>query len=55
MKAADRSGARFALVVGDDEVAAGTASVRDLAASAQATVSLADLAAYVSRVEGRRG
>ena len=38
MKAADRSGARFALVVGDDEMAAGTVSVRDLAASEQTEV-----------------
>ncbi len=30
MKAADRSGARFAVIVGSDEVAAGHASVRDL-------------------------
>ena len=30
MKAADRSGARFAVIIGSDEVAAGHASVRDL-------------------------
>ena len=47
MKAADRSGARFALVVGDDEIAAGTVSVRDLGASEQATVATGDLAAHV--------
>jgi len=28
MKAADRSGARFAIIVGGDEVAAGTVTVR---------------------------
>ena len=30
MKAADRSGARFALIVGEDEAEAGTVTVRDL-------------------------
>jgi len=30
MKTADRSGARFALIVGEDEAAAGTVTVRDL-------------------------
>ena len=30
MKAADRSGARFVLIVGEDELAAGTVTVRDL-------------------------
>ena len=48
MKAADRSGARFALVVGDDEVAAGTVAVRDLAASEQASVAVADVAAHLA-------
>ena len=48
MKAADRSGARFALVVGDDEIAAGTVGVRDLAASEQTTVALPDLAAHLA-------
>ena len=32
MKAADRSGARFVLIVGEDELAAGTVTVRDLRA-----------------------
>ena len=48
MKAADRSGARFALVVGDDELAAGTVGVRDLGASEQAAVATADLAAHLA-------
>jgi histidyl-tRNA synthetase len=30
MKAADRSGARIAVIVGSDELAAGTAVIRDL-------------------------
>lgn len=42
-KAADRSGARVAVIVGDDEVAAGTATVKDLATGDQAPVVRADL------------
>ena len=38
MKAASRSGARLALIVGDDELAAGTVTVRDLEAGEQAAV-----------------
>lgn len=56
MKAADRSGARFAVVLGDDEIAAGAASVRDLAASVQEAVGLDALAAYVrGRAAGEGG
>ena len=35
MKAADRSGARFAAIVGEDEAAAGVVTLRDLRPSAQ--------------------
>ncbi len=34
MKAADRSGARFAVIVGSDELAAGTVTLRPLAGRA---------------------
>ena len=44
MKAADRSGARFAIILGDDELAAGEAQVRDLQASDQRAVPISDLA-----------
>ena len=44
MKAADKSGARSAVVIGDDELAAGQAQVRDLGASEQRAVSIAELA-----------
>lgn len=45
-KAADRSGARLALVVGPDELAAGTVGIKDLEKNAeQVTVALADLVA----------
>ncbi len=51
-KAADRSGARLALVVGPDEAAAGTVSIKDLRAGAgggQDTVALTDLVDEVRR------
>ena len=35
MKAADRSGARYAIIVGERDFAAGTATVRDLSAGEQ--------------------
>lgn len=43
-KAADRSNARFAVVLGDDEISAGTVSVRDLKASEQKSVKMEDVA-----------
>ncbi len=46
MKAADRSGARFAAIVGEDEAAAGVVTLRDLRADRpQEQVVIADLAA----------
>lgn len=38
LKQADHSGARFAVIVGDDEVAAGTVTLRDLAAGCQESI-----------------
>ena len=43
MKSAAKSGARFAVIVGEDEVATGTATVRDLAESSQDQISIDDL------------
>ncbi|MEK8071722.1 histidine--tRNA ligase [Rhodococcoides navarretei] len=43
MKAADRSGARFALVLGDQEVAAESVLVKDLSNGEQDTVPMADV------------
>lgn len=40
MKAADRSGARFALIIGEEELAAGTVMVRDLLEGTQEPVPL---------------
>lgn len=52
MKAADRTGARLALIVGDDEAAAGTVGLRDLRTREQETV---DRAGIVDRVVARLG
>jgi histidyl-tRNA synthetase len=41
-KQADRAGARFALVVGDEELAAGVCTLRDMASGEQQTVPVAD-------------
>jgi histidyl-tRNA synthetase len=49
MKAADRSGARVAVLLGPDERAAGSATVRDLGSREQVSVQLADAAAEVRR------
>ncbi len=50
MKAADRSGARFAVVLGERDLAAGVAQVKDLATGDQDAVPLADV---VTDVETR--
>lgn len=43
LKAADRMGARYALIIGDQELETGQAVLRDMAGSAQETVPLADI------------
>jgi histidyl-tRNA synthetase len=45
MRRADRLGARAAVLLGDDEIAAGTATLRDLDSGAQEAVPLGELAA----------
>ncbi len=45
LRRADRIGARAAVLIGDDEIAAGTATLRDLDSGAQQAVPLGDLAA----------
>ena len=42
-KSADRSGARYAVVVGENELAAGTVTFRDLRGGEQETVVRADV------------
>jgi len=50
MKAAGKSGARVAVIIGDDEKAAGTATVRDLAAGEQSTIGLGTAVDHVKKV-----
>ncbi|WP_165242193.1 histidine--tRNA ligase [Corynebacterium lizhenjunii] len=49
MKGADRAGARWALVLGDQELAAGEVAVKDLAAHTQENVGLDKLVEYLSQ------
>ena len=54
MKAADRSGARLVAIVGDDEAAAGTVTVRHMDGDrAQTSVARDDLVAHVRAAVGR--
>jgi len=46
-KRADRSGARLALILGDDEVSSGTVTVKDLATGRQETLPLTDIHAEI--------
>jgi histidyl-tRNA synthetase len=47
LEMADSGGARYAVVIGDDEIATQTASVRELATQTQQTVPLSELAAFI--------
>ncbi|HLK46021.1 MAG TPA: ATP phosphoribosyltransferase regulatory subunit, partial [Acidimicrobiales bacterium] len=55
LKAADRSGATLALIVGPAELAAGTVVVRDLSAGTQASEPLADVLERAGRTGTVRG
>ena len=50
MKAASKSGARVAVIVGEDEKAAGTVTIRDLAAGEQSTVDLETAVDHIRKV-----
>lgn len=50
MKAAGRSSARLALIIGEDEAASGTVTVRDLATSEQTTIDVVDVVDHVRKV-----
>ena len=54
MKAADRSGAALAVIIGADEAAAGTCAVRDLRSSDQHVIAQAELLDHLTRVLGER-
>ena len=47
LKQADRANARYAVILGDDELAAGVASVRDLATSEQMSVPIQEIVAWL--------
>lgn len=53
LEMADAGGAKYAVVIGDDEVASQTAAVRELATQTQHTVPLSELAAFLSGENGR--
>lgn len=56
MKAADRSGARYAVVLGDRDLEAGEVQVKDLRSGEQAAVALGDLVgALAARVRAEAG
>lgn len=50
MKAADRSGARIALVLGDEDLAAGTIAVKDLSNGEQTSVAMEDVVAQIGSI-----
>jgi len=47
MKIADKLGAKYVVILGEDEIANGVATVRDMSTSEQQSVPLSDLAGYV--------
>ncbi len=49
MKQADRTGAKYTLLLGDDELKAGQAALKDMAQGTQSTVALKDLEAELKR------
>ena len=52
MRRADRIGARAAVLLGDDELAQGVATVRDLDSGVQESVPLAELTARLKALPG---
>ncbi len=52
MKSADRTGARYAVIIGEQEVDANQASVRDLQTGAQESVGLPEVIAYLIQRTG---
>ncbi|NKS73853.1 histidine--tRNA ligase [Rhodococcus hoagii] len=50
MKAADRSGARIALVLGDEDLAAGTIAVKDLSNGEQTSVAMEGVVAQIGSI-----
>ena len=48
MKSADKSGARFSVVIGEDEIATGVAKVKNMKSGASESITLSDLNAWKS-------
>lgn len=55
MKQADRLGAAFAVIIGEDELAAGAAALRDMDGGAQESVGLEGLTGYILEKYAGRG
>lgn len=55
MKAADRSGARWAMIIGDDEAAAGTVQLKDLTTGTQTQIAVDDVPAVVAGYRSEDG
>ncbi len=53
MKAASASGARFAIIVGEDEMASGVLTVRDMTSGSQEKVPEVDVSGYLKRMLGK--
>jgi histidyl-tRNA synthetase len=49
LEMADAGGAKYAIVIGDDEIASQTASVRELATQTQHTVALSELSTFIGK------
>ncbi len=54
MKVADRSGARLAIIIGEDEAAAGNCTVRNLMTSEQQVILQAELVPHLASIVGER-
>ena len=54
MKSADRSGARFAIIIAQDEIASGSYTVRDMTSAQQQLVAKGDLIEFFTRNLGAR-
>jgi len=52
LRAANRTGAQYALIIGDEEFKAGTVQLKDMATSEQVVVAISDVVASVQRMMG---
>ncbi len=53
MKAADKSGARFSMVIGDDEISAGSANLKDMKTGATESITLSPLNVLADQLKRR--